>query len=68
MTDSKEKGYSKKRVQAYMIGNAIVWGGVIFITSLILRGTGYMDKLIPIFGAGASISIVLLGGTLLKEK
>lgn len=48
MTDSKEKGYSKKRVQAYMIGNAIVWGGVILITSLILCGTGYMDKLIPI--------------------
>ena len=68
MTDSKEKCYSKKKIQAYMIGNAIVWGGVILITSLILRGTGYMDKLIPIFGAGVFISIVLLGGTLLKEK
>ncbi len=55
MTDSKEKSYSKKKIQAYMIGNAIVWGGVILITSLILRGTGYIDKLIPIFGAEASI-------------
>ncbi len=68
MTDSKEKSYSKKKIQAYMIGNAIVWGGVIFITSLILRGTGYMDKLIPIFSIGVFISVVLLGGTLLKEK
>ncbi len=31
MTDSKEKGYSKKRVQAYIIGNALVWGGVILM-------------------------------------
>jgi len=33
MTDSKEKGYDKKRVQAYVIGNAIVWGSVILTTS-----------------------------------
>jgi hypothetical protein len=68
MTDSKEKEYQKRRVNAFMIANAIVWGAVIIGTSLVLRGTEYMSKLTPIFAGGAITSIVILGGGLLRKK
>ena len=68
MTDSNEKGDPKRRVSAFMIGNAIVWGAVIIGTSLALRGTGYMSKLMPILSAGAFTSIIILGGSLLRGK
>lgn len=69
MTDSQEeKEYTKKSVNTYMIANAIVWGGVIVATALVLRGTGYMDELIPILGGGAGASIVILGPGLLRKK
>lgn len=67
MTDSKEKGRSKKKINISIILNACVWGGVIITTSLILRGTEYMRILIPVFSGGAFISVVLLGGFLFKK-
>ncbi len=68
MSDPKEKGYLKKRVNAFIIANAIVWGAVMIATSLVLRGTGYMDRLIPILGGGAGVSVVILSGSLLRRK
>ena len=68
MTDSQEKEYTKKRVDTFMIANAIIWGGVIVATALVLRGTGYMEKLIPILGGGAGASVVILGPGLLRKK
>ena len=68
MTDSKEKKYTKKRVDIFIIANAIVWGGVIIAIALVLRGTDYMGKLIPILGGGAGVSVVILGPGLLRRK
>lgn len=68
MTNLEKKTVSKKRVGIIIIANAIVWGSVIIITSLVLRGTGLMSKLIPVLGGGASISLFLLGSIFLKEK
>lgn len=68
MTDSKENDHLKRRVNVFIIANALVWGVVIIGTSFVLRGTEYMSKLIPIFGGGAFISVVLLGGGLLRRK
>lgn len=68
MTESKEKGTSKKRIGAFIIGNAIVWGLVIISTALVLRGTGLMSKLLPILGGGAGFSVVILSGFLVEKK
>ena len=68
MTDLKEKGYSKKRIRAFIIGNAIVWGIVIIATALVLKGTGYMAKLLPILGGGAAFSEVIISRFLLEKK
>ena len=68
MTESKEKGTSKKRIGAFIIGNAIVWGLVIIATALVLRGTGLMSKLLPILGGGAGFSVVILSGFLVEKK
>ena len=68
MTESNEKKISKKRVGAFIIGNAIVWGAVMIAISLTLRGTGLMSKVLPILGAGAGFSVVILSGYLVGKK
>jgi hypothetical protein len=68
MTESKEKDTGKKRIGWFIIGNAIVWGAVMVGIALILRGTGYMAKILPILGGGAGFSVVILGGMLTREN
>ena len=68
MSDVKEKSNFKKRVGVFIIANAIVWGAVIIGTSLVLRGTDYMDRLIFILGGGAGVSVVILSAILLQRK
>jgi hypothetical protein len=68
MTDLKEKVISKKRYGILIIANSIVWGVVIIVTSLVLRGTGLMGKLIPVLGGGAAFSNIIFGRLFKKEK
>ena len=68
MTDSQEKCISKKKVRAFIIGNAIVWGVVIIGVSLVIRGTGLMGKLLPILGGGAAFSEIILSSLLVGKK
>ena len=68
MTESQEKCIGKKKVGAFIIGNAIVWGAVIIGVSLVLRGTGFMNKVLPILGGGAGFSVVILSGILVGKK
>lgn len=68
MTDEKEKGIRKNRVGWFITANAIVWGVVIIATSLVLRGTGLMGKLLPILGGGAGFSVVILSTILIGKK
>lgn len=50
-----------------ILANAIIWASVIIAAALILKGTGYSDKIIPILGGGAIASILALGGTLSRR-
>ncbi len=68
MADSEEKNYSRKKINMFIIANAIVWGAVMILTSLVLRGTDYMDNLIPILGGGAGLSVVILSALLLRKE
>ncbi len=68
MTSLEEKVIIKKRVGVIIIANSILWGSVIIITSLLLRGTGLMGKFIPVLGGGAVISNFLLSTIFAKKK
>jgi hypothetical protein len=68
MTEPKKNLISDKKMSAFLIANAIARGAVIIGTALVLRGSGYMDKLLPILGGGAGFSIVIMGGSLLEKK
>jgi hypothetical protein len=59
---------AKNRVGWYIISNAIVWGAVMIGISLKLRGTGLMNDLLPILGAGAGFSVVILSVLLVRKK
>ena len=44
-----------------IVAVAIVWAGVIIGSTVILQGTEYFSRLLPILGGGAAITIILLG-------
>jgi uncharacterized membrane protein (UPF0182 family) len=49
-----------------VIAIAIIWAAVIFTSAFILRESGYLIKLIPIYGA-AAIMCIILAGNLCKK-
>lgn len=51
-----------------IIGIAIVWAAVIFAASVVLKGSPYWEKMLPILGGGAAATIIILGGTRRKAK
>ncbi len=44
-----------------VIGVALIWAAVIFASGIILSGTPYWGQMIPILGAGAAASIIVVG-------
>ncbi|MCS3923840.1 hypothetical protein J2T59_000907 [Methanosalsum natronophilum] len=44
-----------------VIGIALIWAAVIFASAFVLRETGVFVQLIPIYGAGAIMCIILTG-------
>ena len=68
MTESKEKPTGKRRIGWFIIGNAIIWGAVIVGIALALKGTGLMNKVLPILGGGAGFSVVLLPSLMVAKK
>ena len=68
MTNVKDTKSRKGKVGAYIIGNAIVWGAVMIGVALVLRGTDYMARILPILGGGAGFSVVILSSLLLGKK
>lgn len=50
----------KKIWRASFLGIAIVWVLMIFAAAKALQGTGYLNKLVPIFGIGAAAIIIIL--------
>lgn len=63
-----DAGGNEKRIGIFIIANAVAWGAVIIGTSLVVKGSGYMDKLLPILGGGAGFSVVILSTLLIKRK
>jgi len=49
-----------------VIAIAIIWAAVIFTSAFILRESGYLIQLIPIYGA-AAIMCIILAGNLCKK-
>jgi len=45
-----------------IIGNSIIWAGVIIAAAIVLKGSGYFSDLIPILAAGAAGSLIVNGG------
>ena len=68
MTEQKEKSMQKKRVGWFIIANAIVWGAVMIGIAFALRGTGLMNKVLPILGGGAGFSVIFLPILLTGKK
>ena len=50
------------RRTALILANAIIWVAVLIAAAVVLQGTGYFAKLLPILGGGAAASIVVVGG------
>lgn len=50
-----------------VIGIAIIWAAVIFASAFILRESSYLTQLIPIYGAGAIMCVILTGNLCKRE-
>jgi hypothetical protein len=50
-----------------VIAIAIIWVAVIFASAFLLRESGYSPQLIPIYGAGAIMCIILAGNICKRE-
>ena len=50
-----------------IIALAIIWAAVIFASAVVLKGTPYFGKMLPILGGGAGASIVVVGGSLRRS-
>lgn len=68
MSDAKENKVSKKRIAVVIIGNSVIWGVVIVLTSLMVKGSGLMGKLIPVMALGSVSSIMLLASLFSKGE
>jgi hypothetical protein len=58
----------KERFGIFIIASALVWGAVIVGTSIILKGTGQYERLMPLLSAGAGMSIIILPMLLVRKK
>ncbi|MCL5962452.1 MAG: hypothetical protein M1358_24590 [Chloroflexi bacterium] len=54
--------------QVGIIGVAIIWPAVIVASDLVLQGTPYMAKMLPVLGGGAAASIIMLGGLSRRKR
>jgi len=45
-----------------ILGNSLIWATVIIATALTLKGSTYLQQIIPIMGGGAIGSLILILG------
>ncbi len=55
------------RQSILILTNLIIWVAVIVATSIVLHGTPYLAKMIPVVGGGAAVSLVVLSGRIRKQ-
>lgn len=56
------------RTKIHVISSAIVWVAILLSAAMILQGTEYFSKLIPILGGGAAWFVVIAPGGLRKMQ
>ena len=52
----------------YVISSVIVWVAILLSAAMILQGTEYFGKLIPILGGGAAWFVVVAPAGLRKKR
>ena len=50
------------KLQTYALGAAIVWAGIFIASALLLQGTPYLSRMLPILSGGAVWSVVIIPG------
>ena len=56
------------KVGMIVIANAIIWGFVMIMCSITLKGTGAYQEIQLILGGGAAASLVVVGGLGVRKK
>ncbi len=54
----------KKSLGIFIIASAIIWGAVLIVCSLKLKGTGCYDQISTILSLGAGLHLILIWGPL----
>ncbi|MBD3278489.1 MAG: hypothetical protein GF388_09330 [Candidatus Aegiribacteria sp.] len=68
MDEKEVKKLDSRKLGPFIIATSIVWGAVMVVSAFMLKGTDYMQKLLPVLGSGAVISVIFLPMMLLKKK
>ena len=56
------------KIGIIVIANAIIWGFVMIMCSITLKGTGAYQEIQLILGGGAAASLVVVGGLGVQKK
>jgi len=62
-----QKEQTTKKTGTVIIANAIIWAAVLIASAIVLQGTGYMGRMIPILGGGAIAMFIILAGILRRQ-
>ncbi len=57
-----------KKTGTVVIANAIIWAAVIFASVMVLQGTEYWGRMIPILGGGAAATLIVVAGSLRRQQ
>jgi|GEM_PF-2853089 len=66
--DDRRGEEPRSRLGIFIIANSIVWGAAMVGISFTLKGSGYMDRIMPILAGAAAVSVVILPSILLRKK
>jgi len=56
------------KTKIYVISSVIVWVAILLAAAMILQGTAYFSKLLPILGGGATWFAVIAPAGLRKKQ
>ena len=55
-------------LRIYLVATVIVWVAIIFASAMVLSGTDYLGRMLPILGGGAVFFVILLPGGLFRDR
>ena len=56
------------KINLYVIASAIVWAAIIAAAAVVLRGTPYLGKILPILGGGAVWFVIITPAAFRKKR